>query len=292
MNPDLHFDYTTVGHVTVDVLADGSRRPGGTAFYSALQAARLGCRTLILTQGVSAEIEQLLAPYRSEIDLQVHPAGATTTLLTRGFGAARAQRMLAWAGPMPDEVSVNTNILHLAPVARECPQRWRGPSGCTGLTPQGLARDWSAPDGDVKVVAPARAAALIARRCQAIVVNEHERSSCQALIADAMQAGAVTAITAGAAPATILLADGRTLELDVPAVESVRDDLGAGDVFAAAFFVALADGIGAERAAAFANAAAAVRMQDSGARAIGDRAAIAARLDAVASARAAKASGA
>jgi len=25
------FDYVTVGHVTVDVLPDGSRRPGGTA---------------------------------------------------------------------------------------------------------------------------------------------------------------------------------------------------------------------------------------------------------------------
>ena len=40
----LRFDYTTVGHVTADVLGDGSRRPGGSAFYSALQAARLGQR--------------------------------------------------------------------------------------------------------------------------------------------------------------------------------------------------------------------------------------------------------
>ena len=36
--------YVTVGHVTIDVLPDGERRPGGTAFYSALQAARLGLR--------------------------------------------------------------------------------------------------------------------------------------------------------------------------------------------------------------------------------------------------------
>ena len=34
--------YVAVGHVTIDVLADGRRRPGGTALYSALQAARLG----------------------------------------------------------------------------------------------------------------------------------------------------------------------------------------------------------------------------------------------------------
>jgi sugar/nucleoside kinase (ribokinase family) len=280
MNPDLHYDYTAVGHVTVDVLADGSRRPGGTAFYSALQAARLGRRTLILTQGAAEEIVQLLAPYAGELDLQVRAADSTTTLLTRGAGPAREQRMLAWAGPMPEEVAVNTSILHLAPVARECPKRWRGPCSFAGLTAQGLARDWSASGGLVDPTAPADAADVaIASLCQAIVVNEHERNSCQALIAQAMRAGAVAAVTAGGAPTTILLAQRPPRELAVPAVEHVRDDLGAGDVFAAAFFVALSEGIAAERAAAFANAAAAVRMQGSGADAIGDRDAVCARLE-------------
>ncbi len=284
MNPGLHFDYTAVGHVTVDVLADGSRRPGGTAFYSALQAARLGCRTLILTQGLPGEIEELLAPYRPEIELQIQPAAATTTLLTRGAGAERTQRMLAWAGPMADEIAIDSAILHLAPVARESPQGWHGTCDFVGWTPQGLARDWSNPDSEVKVIPTDSASLSIARHCQAVVVSEHERSSCRALLGEAVAAGAVAVITAGAAPATILLADGATLELDVPAVADVVDDLGAGDVFAAAFFIALAEGARAERAASFANAAAAVRMQGAGARAIGDRAAIAARLDAVADA--------
>ncbi len=284
MNPGLHFDYTAVGHVTVDVLADGSRRPGGTAFYSALQAARLGCRTLILTQGLPGEIEELLAPYRPEIELQIQPAAATTTLLTRGAGAERTQRMLAWAGPMADEFTVDSAILHLAPVARESPQRWHGTCDFVGWTPQGSARDWSNPDSEVKVAPTDSASLSIARHCQAVVVSEHERSSCRALLGEAIAAGGVAVITAGAAPATILLDNGRTLELDVPAVADVVDDLGAGDVFAAAFFIALAEGAGAERAASFANAAAAVRMQGAGASAIGDRAAIAARLDAVADA--------
>jgi sugar/nucleoside kinase (ribokinase family) len=284
MNPGLHFDYTAVGHVTCDVLADGSRRPGGTAFYSALQAARLGCRTLILTQGVPDEIEGLLTAYRPEIELQIQPAAATTTLLTRGAGAERAQRMLAWAGSMADEVAVDTAILHLAPVARESPQSWHGTCDFVGLTPQGLAREWSDPNSEVKVTPTDPTSVSIACHCQAVVVSEHERSSCQELLCKAVATGAIAAITAGAAPATILLADGTTLELDVPAVADVVDDLGAGDVFAAAFFIALAEGAGAERAVAFANAAAAVRMQGAGAAAIGDRVAIAARLDAVADA--------
>ncbi|MCW3069750.1 MAG: hypothetical protein JWL67_2375, partial [Solirubrobacterales bacterium] len=65
------FDYTTLGHVTVDVLEDGSRQPGGTAFYSALQAARLGRRTQILTRGRAEELEALLEPYRSELEVTV-----------------------------------------------------------------------------------------------------------------------------------------------------------------------------------------------------------------------------
>ena len=64
----------------------------------------------------------------------------------------------------------------------------------------------------------------------------------------------------------------------VPAIGAVHDDLGAGDVFAAAFFVALREGRPAECAASFANAAAAIRIEGLGASAIGSRAEIDARM--------------
>ena len=116
------FDYVTVGHVTVDVIAaDASRRPGGGAFYSALQAARLGLRALIVTQGSPAEIEALLAPYRDELELRILPAPATTTFATSWPGGQRSQRVLAWAGPIAGPIEVDTGILHFAPVARETP---------------------------------------------------------------------------------------------------------------------------------------------------------------------------
>jgi sulfofructose kinase len=66
--------------------------------------------------------------------------------------------------------------------------------------------------------------------------------------------------------------------VQAPAVAEPRDDLGAGDVFAAAFFVALDEGLPPERAAAFGNATAAIRIEGSGSDAIGDRSAIEARL--------------
>jgi sugar/nucleoside kinase (ribokinase family) len=88
-------------------------------------------------------------------------------------------------------------------------------------------------------------------------------------------------VTGAAAPTELYLPDGTSARVHVPAVAHPRDDIGAGDVFAAAFFVALAEGSAPEPAASLANAAAAVRIAGHGAGAIGDRAAIQARADAV-----------
>jgi 1D-myo-inositol 3-kinase len=297
----LRFDYTTLGHVTVDVMADGTRQPGGTAFYAALQAARLGQRSLVVTRGRLEELEELLEPYRRELEVTILPSPHTTTLHTVGSGLERSQRVLAWAGPLPEEILIDTSILHLAPVARETPSRWRGGAAFVGLTPQGLVREWSEGGGEIAVLAAAETAAHsaawrpgdgappgrgvadalgLAERCNALVLSEHERASCAGLIAAARGAGAIVAVTAGPRPNTILLPDGDVLEPTVPVVADPCDDLGAGDVFAAAFFVALAEGLAPDGAAALANAAAAVRMQAAGPQAIGGRAAIEARLHA------------
>jgi 1D-myo-inositol 3-kinase len=282
-------DYTTVGHVTADVMADGSRRVGGGAFYSALQAARLGRRTLIVTKGVSEEIEQLLAPYRGELEWQVIPSAQTTTLATLGMGVARSQRVLAWAGPIAGDVAVDTAILHLAPVARETPSSWRGSAQFVGLTPQGLVRAWGEPDGQIRAVP--LDAALLPEQLDAIVISDSERDSCAVLLADAQAdeqraseaaRGALVAMTAEHAPTLLQLPGGATVSVEVPPIEQLRDDLGAGDVFAAALFVALGEGQSPRDAAAFANAAAAVRIAGAGADAIGDRDAVLARLASVA----------
>lgn len=279
-HPEGRFDYTTIGHVTVDVMSDGSRRPGGSAFYSALQAARLGGRALILTRGAPQEIEELMEPYRAELELQIQPAAQTTTLETSGSDAERSQRVLAWAGAIAEDAAIDTAILHLAPVARELPRRWRGSVGFLGLTPQGLARTWTGADGEILPAAPDPDE--LPPGLRAMVLSVHERDACAALISRARSAGTVVAITAGGGDTTILREGERPLTAAVAPVEQMSEDVGAGDVFSAAFFVALAEGQSAVRAADFANAAAAVRIAGPGAQAIGDRAAIEARLRAVA----------
>jgi len=280
--PATAVDYTAIGHVTIDVLADGSRRAGGTAFYSALQAARLGRSARIVTQGVPSEIEALLAPFAGEFELEIRPASATTTLLTVGSGLVRRQRLLAWAGPIEEPVNVDSAVVHLAPIARETPGRFGGRAGFIGLTPQGLVREWAADDGEIALMGFSdEALAGVPERCDAIVLSDRELPTCAGFLAGAVGGGAIAAVTAEAAPTRLLLPDDRGLAVEVPSIEEPVDDLGAGDVFAAAFFLTLADGRSPQDAAAFATAAAAVRIKSDGAGAIGTLAAIEARLRAV-----------
>jgi sugar/nucleoside kinase (ribokinase family) len=283
----------TVGHVTVDVLSDDDdrRRPGGGTFYSALQGARLGLRTLIITRGVPRELEELLEPYRSELDVQILPAERTTTLHTwyesPTHPAARRQRLLAWAGPIDGPVAVDTSILHLAPVARETPRSWQGRADFVGLTPQGLVREWDA-RGDIAPAALHRE--LLPERWDAAVFSATELASCKELLPSELtrSSGPLVAVTAGAQPVTLHLAGGALLDVTVAPIEGPHDDLGAGDVFAAAFFVALRDGLPPVEAAAFANAAAAVRIAGTGPGAIGDSALVEARLQAAVTTRGAQ----
>jgi sugar/nucleoside kinase (ribokinase family) len=266
------YDYVTVGHVTCDVLAgeDGEiRQAGGTAFYSALQAARLGLHTLIVTQGVPAQIEELLAPYRDELDLHVIAAAETTTLSSTGVGAARSQRLISWAGPIAEPAAIDTRILHWAPIARETPVSWEGKADFVGVTAQGLVREW--PDGEIHTVTLDEA--VLPDRFDVAVISEHELHACDALFVSAHAFGACVAVTAGSAATTLHIRD-EALKSPAAHVPDVRDELGAGDVFAAAFFVALAEGRKPLAAAAFANTAAAVRIAGQGPAAIGTHAQI------------------
>jgi sugar/nucleoside kinase (ribokinase family) len=269
------YDYVAIGHVTVDVIEDhpdGRRsQPGGGAFYSALQAARLGLRSLIVTKGLPTEIQNMLAPYREELDVHVIPSQSTTTLATWGSGRARFQCVRAWAGPIDEPLAglleAQPAIVHFAPVARETTAQTSLRGAFVGLTPQGLVRRWEA---DGRIRSSALEPDMLPQRVDAAVLSAGERPACAALLERAPDANAaVVAVTAGVEPIELRLADGRMTRIPAVAVEGVRDDLGAGDVFAAAFFVALRGGEPAPDAARFASAAAAVKLAGVGPAAIG-----------------------
>lgn len=275
------YDYVAVGHVTADVLigSDGGerRQPGGGAFYSGLQAARLGLRTLLITRGQPDELHELLAPFAHELDIEILPAAQSTTLVTRGRGSARRQRLRAWAGPIGAEqlarvTPSHTSILHLAPVAQETPREWRCSAGFVGLTAQGLVRRWETPAGEIELCPIDRT--RLPSPLHAVVISAGERANCEPLFDEVP----VIAVTAGEGPTTVHVAGGVDASVAPRPVDGAHDDLGAGDVFAAAFFVALRDGLTPLQAATRGNAAAAVRIGGRGPQAIGSLEAIERRL--------------
>ncbi len=254
------YDYVAIGHVTVDRFEDGGEQPGGGAFYSGIQAARLGRRTLIVTRGERAVVERLLEPFAAELDVRVQESDQTTTLLTRGAGTERRQRVLAWAGKI-DPVDVgDCPLVHLAPVAREVSADSVVAEPCfLGLTPQGLTRRWTEQGWMSAAKMPI---ADLPRRCAAVVISEAERAYCEEATALVVERGGVAAITHGKRPAEIRSA-GQSFAMPTFPVAAV-DDVGGGDVFAAALFCSLAAGEDLERAARFAQAAAALRVGGHG----------------------------
>jgi len=276
MSGALQRRYLAVGHVVIDALENGERRPGGTVLYAAVQAARLGLSATIVTRGVPAEIERALEPWAAELELIVQPSDETTTLGTSGRGTERRQRVLAWAGPVELGSLPRAEILHLAPVAAELAGPAPGDWPFVGLTPQGLARGWERPGAAIEARAAPAEILTAAGRCDAIVLSEQERASCAELIQQGLRGGASVAVTAGPGDTELMLRDGTRRLLPIASEPNPVDDLGAGDVYAAAFFVALAAGATPQIAAELAHAAAALRLRGVGPAAIASEAEIAA----------------
>jgi sugar/nucleoside kinase (ribokinase family) len=137
-------------------------------------------------------------------------------------------------------------------------------------------REWRAGDGEISLTRAA--AAELPHGCAALVISEVELLSCAELVSHARRAGTLVAVTAGHLPTTVHVPGGGTLQVATPASEEPGDDMGAGDVFAAALFIALQEGRTAADAATFAAVAAALRIGGPGTSAILGRAAIDARV--------------
>lgn len=274
---DLPPDYLALGHVTLDRQPDGSVLPGGTVLYAALQAARLGLRATIVTRAREAEVHDALAPYRSELTIWLQPAPETTTFTNAGIGAARRQLLHAWAGlvdlaAMPPAL-LAAPLVHLAPVAWEIDSQHLppfSPSALLTATPQGWLRRRAA--DDMVTAAPLVLPEALLARLDALVVSETEERLTGGALAAVRARGGLAAITRGKRGCLLLTPTG---EHAAPALRCpLVDDTGAGDIFAAALFVALAEGRAPVAAARFANAAAGLSIGGRGVSAIASRAAI------------------
>lgn len=238
-----------MGHCALDIQPDGSFLPGGTVLYSALTAARMGLRVGILTAGEPESVATALAPFDGLFAIHIVPTAATTTFENLPTPAGRKQTLHAWAGPIhPDELPVawrRAAILHLGPIADELPpDAWAEALGAnregawTIATPQGWLRHWNTLPSPVRHDALALPHRLL-DRLSAMVISVEERDVAETAVRRVARHG-LGAITYGPRGVEILQGEMTTRIPTFPV--AVRDETGAGDVFAAAWAVGLARG--------------------------------------------------
>ena len=229
-------DYLAIGHLTEDLTPAGSRL-GGTAAFAALTARAFGLRTGIITSvGESTSLHELQG-----IPVLRVPTEHSTAFENIRTPAGRKQIVRRQASKitlesLPDAWR-KASIVHLGPVAQELEPESAAafPSSMLGITPQGWMRTWDE-DGNVTTCDWASAAAVLPR-AGAVVISREDVQGDEDVIHAMAQQTRILVVTEGAA-GSVLYWNGDSRRFRAPSVIDV-DDVGAGDVFAAALFIRL-----------------------------------------------------
>lgn len=266
-------DYLVIGQIVCDIQPDGTGVLGGTALYSGLTAARLGARVGILTRGRYGEtIDGVEVPsleaYSDQVTIITQEADSPTFFVNEYLGTRRTQQIRRWAGPidlrgLPPHWA-NAKIIHLGPVAREIDahQALSLTPGFLGMTPQGWMREWPMERGGRVRHVQLRLPPELLARTDAVVVSDEEIVQARAVV-QAVGQHRLGVVTLGPNGCQLTYA-GKKAELPGYPVKTV-DLTGAGDVFAAAFFLRAADRrVSPVAAGRFANLVAALSLRGVG----------------------------
>jgi len=229
-------DYLVIGHVAHDLTPDGWRL-GGTVAYSALTARALGMKVGIITaSGPETTLDALQGISVVSLD-----SPRSTTFENIYTGHSRVQYLRAQATRLSlDMIPVtwrNASIIHLGPIANEMDSVL--PSGISplllGVTPQGWMRAWNR-EGLVSRTEWKNSEAIL-QKASAVVISREDVQGDDELIEHMAHQTQILAVTE-AYEGSVLYWHGDRRRFRAPAVHEV-DATGAGDVFAAAFFVRL-----------------------------------------------------
>lgn len=229
-------DYLVIGHLTVDLTAEGPRL-GGTVTYAALMAQALGLRVGIVTSwGAELPLDPL-----NHIPVASFPTERSTTFENLYTLGGRVQ-YLRHTAPSLDYYHVpepwrQASIVHLGPVAQEVePGLVRNfPSALIGVTPQGWLRSWGK---DSRVfMSEWPEASFVLSRAGAAVLSVEDLDNDENRIDELAALCRVLAVTEGEQGARLYW-NGDVRRFRAPSVQAV-DETGAGDIFAACFFTRL-----------------------------------------------------
>jgi sugar/nucleoside kinase (ribokinase family) len=226
-------DYLLIGHLTKDLTPSGPRM-GGTAAFAALTARALGLRVGIVTAvGSDLDISRL-----EDIQVASINVDESTTFENIETGHGRIQHVHHVAPDlgfhMVPEIWRSASIVHLGPIAQEVePSLVRGfPDSLIGLTPQGWLRCWDA-EGKVSPCEWPEAR-FVLERASAAVLSIEDVQGDESRIEEMASSIRILVVTEAAAGARLYW--NGDLRRFRPPNEIEVDPVGAGDIFAAAFF--------------------------------------------------------
>ena len=231
-------DYLVIGHFSKDLTPEGSRI-GGTAAYAALTARALGLRVGIVS---SFNEKDISLDAFADIPIIATPSKKTTTFDNIETPTGREQLLHEHAAlidfeHIPD-VWRRAPIIHLAPIAQE--MRYQLPQGFSpdllGLTPQGWLRDWDE-EGRVMPRKWSEAEASL-NQASATVLSLEDVDDDEELIEALSLASRVLALTEGSEGARLYW-NHDLRRFPASQQKNTIDTTGAGDIFAAAFFIRL-----------------------------------------------------
>ena len=227
-------DYLAIGHVAHDLTSNGPRL-GGTVAYAALTARALGLRVGIVTAvGDETPLDAL-----NDIPIVSMKSPHSTTFENIYTQHGRIQYLRAQAA----RIDFNTipgpwrraSIFHLGPIADEMDSVLPGlfSPALVGITPQGWMRQWDS-EGRVFLRNWEHAGSLL-KIAGAVVISREDVRGDDELIEHMAHQTQMLVVTEGA-EGCVLHWHGDRRRFRAPAVHEV-DATGAGDIFAAAFFV-------------------------------------------------------
>lgn len=269
--------YLMLGHITSDVLADGSTIPGGTSLYAARTAQRLGMETAI----VSAQAT-LPTDWPSQVPVAFATHSHAPIFENRYTPQGRVQFLHGDALPLTiaDVPSAwrNPAVVHLGPILAETPIELVDafPDAIIGMTPQGMMRRWQQPFPCRIAYQPFHPPAAFLRRLNLLVMSIEDVHGDVSVAEAYAEHCRFVALTYGSHGADLYVDGVKHHVAAYPAVE--RDPTGAGDVFAAALMIRYQESHDPIEAGYFAAVVAAASVEGLGISAIPDRETIESRL--------------
>ena len=236
--PPTQLEYLIIGHLSKDLLDEGGSKMGGTVTYAGLTALALGNHVRLLTSCSSSED---LTPLTG-IELSVLPSKTTTTYKNISQIQGRVQYMYEHAErlsahSLPSDWT-QAPLVQLGPIADEIdPQIFEAfPHAFIGITPQGWLRGF---DENSKVhPIDWHYKYDLLKRADATVLSLEDLGSDPSKVTFWRSVSKVLVLTRSKEGATVYVGDHAQ---DFPApVKNLVEDTGAGDIFSACFFHALA----------------------------------------------------